>query len=63
MLFRLILLGFLFYWGLKLIGGVFRMLTGQGQQEDGQVKGQPPKDTRLHLNEDDIEDADFEEID
>ncbi len=62
MLLRLILLGVFFYWGFKLIGRFFRMLTGQ-EQGDSRVKGRPKQDTRLHLNDDDIEDADFEEID
>ncbi|NIR51160.1 hypothetical protein GWO43_21350 [candidate division KSB1 bacterium] len=58
-LFRLIVLGFLFYLAFKLISGFFRLFEGEKKQNvEGKSRGNPP----LDLNDHDVEDADFEDI-
>lgn len=58
-LLRLILLGLLFYWGIKLISGIVKLF----RQDQGKVEGKPQKKKPLDLSQHDVEDADFEEID
>ncbi len=57
-LFRLIFLGFLFYFAYKLLSGVFRLFTPGYKQE---VKGKSKKPP-LDLGNADVEDVDFKDV-
>ena len=57
-LFRLIFLGFLFYFAYKLLSGVFRLFTPSDKQE---VKGKSKKPP-LDLGNADVEDVDFKDV-
>ena len=61
MLLRLLLWGILFYLIYKFLGNVFRSIFGIGEHKNAEVKGRG-KDSSLNLDDQDIEDADFEEI-
>ncbi len=58
MLIRLILIAVLIYWGLKLVKSLF-LLPPVSDKPGGKKQHKMPFD----ISEDDIEDADFEEID
>jgi len=57
-LFRLIFLGFLFYFAYKLLSRVFRLFTTRDKQE---IKGKSKKPP-LDLGNADVEDVDFKDI-
>jgi len=58
-LLRLIVYGLLFYFCFKLVSSFLGLNTNESPKVDGKPKGKGP----LDLDENDIEDADFEEID
>ena len=61
MLLRLLIWGILFYLIYKFLGKVFRNIFGIENRPRSEVKGKP-KGNSLDLDDQDIEDADFEEI-
>jgi hypothetical protein len=60
-LLRIIIWCVLFYLAYKFIGNLFRSVFGVAGDEKVKVKGKAKK-TSLDVDEDDIEDVDFEEI-
>jgi hypothetical protein len=60
-LLRLIIWAVLFYLIFKFLGKVFRSILGISQQERSEVKGKA-KNESFKIDDQDIEDADFEEI-
>lgn len=58
MFFRLLIWGALFYFAFKLMSSFLRVLEDKKSKVRGSRKGNPP----LDLSNNDVEDADFEDI-
>ncbi|MCZ6818055.1 MAG: hypothetical protein O7G31_01005 [Calditrichaeota bacterium] len=55
---RLVFYGLVFYFAYKLVSHVLRLFGG----EKPRVEGKPKSKSSLDLNQNDIEDADYEDI-
>jgi hypothetical protein len=60
-LLRLIIWGIVFYLIYRFLSNVFRNLFGIESEKRSEVKGEP-KGNSFNIDDQDIEDADFEEI-